>query len=370
MRIFDTFMFDGELALLQHRLTESYDLVDYFVLVEARRTYSDRPKPLVFAAHRAEFHWAASKLRVVTLDSLGGPGLSSRKRASLQRNAVLLALRDALASDVVLLLDADEIPSRELLLRLRAGSVTLPCRLAMTRHHEFMDVLAPASPCCPSVDAKLSLTPIRGPRPGKWSELGTTWFGHSGVAVNYSEISGDPEHSIDGRSAFYLRFGPYIHNISEAAGRHLCAVDPGAGLARKLPRAFHTEHATERAMCAAHLARCHRWGVHQRGWWYCEAPDGPLPDDLARLAAKHPGLTRSPSFQPMLLRRLVCTWSWLRMWNRLPDGMVNQIDRRFPVWMLVLGVPLLMLAMLRTLKSWVAARYRKLAIATNFRAAG
>jgi hypothetical protein len=52
MRIFDTFPFDGELDLLEHRLAETYDLVDAFVLVEAAQTYSGAPKELTFAANR------------------------------------------------------------------------------------------------------------------------------------------------------------------------------------------------------------------------------------------------------------------------------------------------------------------------------
>ena len=53
MRIFDTFPFDGELALLEHRLAETYELVDVFVLVEAAETYSGAAKELTFARHRA-----------------------------------------------------------------------------------------------------------------------------------------------------------------------------------------------------------------------------------------------------------------------------------------------------------------------------
>src|SRR5580658_5545912 len=118
MRIFDTFLFDGELDLLEHRLRETFDLVDVFVLVEAAETFRGEKKPLVFRENRVRFAWAASKIRHVALDSLGAPGLSPWSREALQRNAIMLGLRDADPADIVLILDADEIVARPLLERL------------------------------------------------------------------------------------------------------------------------------------------------------------------------------------------------------------------------------------------------------------
>ena len=52
MRIFDTFLFDGELSLLAHRLAETSDLVDVYVLVEAGETFRGEAKRLAFAEAR------------------------------------------------------------------------------------------------------------------------------------------------------------------------------------------------------------------------------------------------------------------------------------------------------------------------------
>jgi beta-1,4-mannosyl-glycoprotein beta-1,4-N-acetylglucosaminyltransferase len=354
MRIFDTFMFDGELTLLRHRLTELYDLVDFFILVEARRTYTNRIKPLTFATHRDEFQWAAPKLRAVALDSLGGPALSAHQRAALQRNCVQLALRDAAPEDIVLLLDADEIPSRGLLLRLRRGVLDLPCRLQMTRHHTYLNVLAPASPCCPASDPRLSMQALRGAHPGRWNHLQPRWFGHSGVAVRYGELD-DDHGSGSGQCAFALRFGSDIVAVAPEAGRHLCAVDPSAKLARKLLRVFHVEHATRRAISEDHLARCRRYGIHHLGWWCSEMPYGALPADLARLAHMHPGMTLRHPPGPRFVRQIVCAWAWLRLSQLLPDRLVSAIDRRFLASMCVLGLPLLLVQLMRS-------RIRRLAL--------
>jgi len=356
MRIFDTFMFDGELTLLRYRLAEIYDLVDYFVLVEARRTYSNQPKPLIFTAQQSEFAWAAAKMRVVALDGLGGPRLSARERAAVQRNATLLALRDAAPEDVVLLLDADEIPSRNFLLQVRSGAIVMPCRMAMTRHYELLDALAPASPCCPPPDSQAILTALRRPRPGSWSELGSTWFGHSGVAVTYHDLSDRTGSRAHNNTAFSMRFGSSISRVAPCAGRHLSAVDPAARLECKLPRVFHTEHAIERSRSAVHLARCRKYGVHHSGWWYSEIPPGVLPADLARLASASAVLRSNHSFRPMWLRRLVCAWAWLRLWERLPNSVVRIIDRYFAASMFLLGAPLLALDVLRSVEFRLARR--------------
>lgn len=352
MRIFDTFMFDGEVTLLHHRLAQLYDLIDFFILVEARRTYTNRVKPLTFSLYRDEFQWAAPKLRPVALDSLGGPALSPRERAALQRNCVHLALRDALPDDVVLLLDADEIPSRSLLHRLRRGQIELPCRLAMTRHHTYLNTVAPASPCCPASDLRLSMHALRGEPPGRWDQLRPCWFGHSGVAVRYRELSGE---SLSGtrQCAFALRFGPAIVATAPEAGRHLCAVDPSASLPRKLPRVFHAEHATRRAMSEEHLARCRRYGIHHLGWWCSQMPQGNLPADLAQLAALHPESKLRRPLGPRMLRHILCAWAWLRVSHVLSDGVVSFIDRRFAGSMCILGLPLLLLHVMRSrIRGW------------------
>ena len=58
VRVYDTFVFDGEVDLLEHRLRQNDDLTDAFVLVEAEQTYRGQPKPLIFQQHRGRFAWA------------------------------------------------------------------------------------------------------------------------------------------------------------------------------------------------------------------------------------------------------------------------------------------------------------------------
>lgn len=310
--------------MLEHRLRETFDLVDAFVLVEAAQTYSGQAKELTFARHRERFAWAASKIRYVSLDSLGGPDQPAKKRAAVQRDAVRLALRDAAPDDVVLLCDVDEIPSRALLERLRATGIDMPRRVLMTRHYQHAEVVAPRSPCCPSDDIPLAYV-----RPGGWEELGEEWHSASAVAVPYAALAK--------RTAFELRFGEVDAAPLVDGGRHFSSVDPATQLDRKLHRVFHTEWAGPRETSPVHLARCRAHGVHHRGWWYAERPDGALPEDVARLVARLGASSPMPS---LWRRRFVHAWASLRLHRSIPDRVVAFVDRHFERVLPLLALPL------------------------------
>ena len=353
MRIFDTFPFDGELDMLEHRLSETYELVDAFVLVEAAQTYSGQAKELTFAKHRERFAWASAKLRHVTLDRLGGDERSPRERAAIQRDAVRLALRDAAPNDVVLLFDVDEIPSPALLRQLRERGVDQPSRVLMTRHYQHADVVAPRSPCCPSDDVAFpTATPYL--RPGRWDALDSRWFSASGVAVPYSALAS--------RSAFDLRFSEIDAAPLPDGGRHFSSVDPSTHLDRKLHRVFHTEWSGSRETSPAHLARCRKHRVHHRGWWYAERPAGAIPEDIVRLMHRLGAQTPAP---PLWRRRLVRTWAWLRLQRWIPDRVVRAIDDQFERVLPLVALPLLLADLLRQLAASITTKPRPAMSSTN-----
>lgn len=322
LRIYDTFLFDGELDLLEHRLRQNFDATDFFILIEAAETYRGLPKPLIFAENRTRFAWAAEKIRPVALQSLGPPDAGPRTRAAVQRNALLLALMDASEDDIVLLLDADEIPSRSLLERLRIQGLHEPHRLAMTRHYQRLDLLAPASTCC--IDRSQPFAFASGHLTGQQWEPEPRWHGRSGVAVPMRCLRGT-----NGRTPYQWRFQTDIQATLPAGGRHLTAVDPSAQLSRKLKRVFHVEWSGERGVYPPHLARCEEHAVHHRGWWYAEPPAGDLPPDLVPLATACPETLRGRPLPPMWRRRCVRTWAWLRQLSLWTDAGVRRIDDHF-----------------------------------------
>jgi beta-1,4-mannosyl-glycoprotein beta-1,4-N-acetylglucosaminyltransferase len=336
VRIYDTFLFDGELDLLEHRLRQNFEAVDVFVLIEAAETYRGRPKPLVFEQHRSRFAWAAHKIRAIQLRSLGPSDASPRERAAVQRNALVMALYDAVSTDVILLEDADEIPSPAILAELRANGLEEPYRLEMTRHYQSVNLLAPASTCCIDRQQPFAFA-ANHPRPQRW-EPGTLWSGQSAIALPASSLQGS-----SGLTPFAWRFQAVVDRVIPASGRHLTAVDPAAQLLRKMTRVFHEEWATERGLYPAHLARCEQHAVHHRGWWYAEAVPGDLPADLAQLGRACPATMRWEPIPAMWRRRCVRTWSWARQSRALPDALVKHIDDRFDSLLPWIAAPLLLL---------------------------
>ena len=205
-----------------------------FVLVEAEETYRGKSKPLVYELNRDRFAWAAEKLRAIRLPRLGSPESTPRARAEVQRNAILLGLADARPEDVVLLLDADEVPSVTLLQQLTGEGLPAAVRLAMTRHYQRLNLLAPASTCC--VDVTLSFPFARGWRAAPaWGDLDPAWYGRSGVAAPVSLFQ-----QRTAPSPYLLRFGPLVEGTLPDAGPApdgggpLCtaAAKAGQGLSR------------------------------------------------------------------------------------------------------------------------------------------
>lgn len=333
MRIFDIFPFDCELDILEHRLRETVHLVDAVILIEALQTYRGESKPLHFMAAAERFSWANPKIRHIRLGDLGGPTTTPKERAARQRNAAVLALRDASPDDVVLLLDVDEIPDPSLLTRLRREGLARPRRLAMTRHYGFADRLAPRSPCCPDPQDPFPLA-TGFLTPGSWDTLDNPWYGHSGVAAPMSALSK--------ASPFDIRYGTPLDDPILAAGRHFNAVDPGARLEDKLGRMFHEEFDGPRERSPHALALCREAGVHHRGWWYAAKPKGPIPKDVARLIKRFPH-TRAPELPGRLERRLVRSWAWLRLRRFVPDLLVRRVDDSFSRTKMAMTVPLLAL---------------------------
>ncbi|MEO1328222.1 MAG: hypothetical protein AAFW46_01015 [Pseudomonadota bacterium] len=122
--VYDCFPFFQELDILEIRLAELYDVVDFFILGEARETFQGASKPLYFQENRARFAPYLDKICTVTVAGSDDPGpyrarrydaTKSRRspawtRQGAQRNALIAGLADARPDDWVLLSDLDEIP--------------------------------------------------------------------------------------------------------------------------------------------------------------------------------------------------------------------------------------------------------------------
>lgn len=121
-KIYDAFPFFNELELLSIRLEELDSVVDYFVIVEATKTFSGDPKPLYFNENRHLFKPYLHKIIHIIVDDY--PLIDEKLpltaqpwiREEHQRNAILRGLVSATKSDMIMITDVDEIPRKEAVL--------------------------------------------------------------------------------------------------------------------------------------------------------------------------------------------------------------------------------------------------------------
>lgn len=106
-KIYDCFMFYNELEVLEIKLNELYDHVDYFVLVESTETHRGYPKPLYFYENREKFNKFLDKIIYVVADNIETNNPWARENH--QRNEILKGLTNCNKWDVVIIEDLDEI---------------------------------------------------------------------------------------------------------------------------------------------------------------------------------------------------------------------------------------------------------------------
>lgn len=106
--IYDAFPFFNELELLEIRLHELAGVVDRFVLVEATRTHSNKPKPLHFADNERRFASFADRIIQVVIEDMPD-STDAWVLERHQRNCIVRGLDRCRPDDLILVSDADEI---------------------------------------------------------------------------------------------------------------------------------------------------------------------------------------------------------------------------------------------------------------------
>jgi beta-1,4-mannosyl-glycoprotein beta-1,4-N-acetylglucosaminyltransferase len=110
MAVYDAFMFFNEFDMLSVRLAEHDPFVDFFVLIQADRTFSGVSKPLHFLKADPRFAKYAHKVIVVDVPLRANPE-SAWDNEFLQRQAAFSAVAYQ-PDDILYLSDVDEIISR------------------------------------------------------------------------------------------------------------------------------------------------------------------------------------------------------------------------------------------------------------------
>ncbi|WP_293624840.1 hypothetical protein [Polynucleobacter sp.] len=117
-KIYDCFLFYNELDMLELKLTEMYDVVDKFVLLESCETFQGSPKKYFYEENKHRYARFSEKIIHIKL----GPQKSFKRyffkkcgknwsREYYQRDQLKLGLVDARPNDLVIISDVDEIIS-------------------------------------------------------------------------------------------------------------------------------------------------------------------------------------------------------------------------------------------------------------------
>lgn len=114
--IYDCFTFFNELELLHVRLEELYDSVDKFVLVEGKKSFTGKDKPLYFNDNVDQFARYKDKIIHLIIEDFpcltGDPEKDHWAREAFSRNYILYGLKNCHDDDVIFISDLDEIPNK------------------------------------------------------------------------------------------------------------------------------------------------------------------------------------------------------------------------------------------------------------------
>jgi beta-1,4-mannosyl-glycoprotein beta-1,4-N-acetylglucosaminyltransferase len=100
-------MFFNELDILELRLNELKDAVDYFVIVEALQTFQEKDKPLYFQDNRQRFEKFKDKIIHVVVPKYREGYTWARE--TIQRNSIMKGLSQCELDDLIFISDVDEI---------------------------------------------------------------------------------------------------------------------------------------------------------------------------------------------------------------------------------------------------------------------
>lgn len=306
--IWDSFLFNDEVGLLDVRLRLLAGTVDHVVIVQGTTTFSGSPKPLHLEASGIDTSWFPGSVHRVVADLDAGDARSAWDRENAQRAALGAHLSaHADPDDLLLIGDVDELPRPAVLERL-ARRLVVPARLRL-------------------VDA-LYYANWHQPRPWTLGPIATRLDG-----FDHPSVRGTLGTPLGADDRFVEEFVP-------DAGWHLSFLGGAEAIATKLSAYSHQELNTEAARDPEFLARCLRLGVHFAGWTtlrHRSARD--LDPDLLALAGAVPELFDLSARPAPVRARIWCGWAWLR--RRLPSSVVRWGDAH-PGAVTVAGGPLLL----------------------------
>ncbi|KAG8884024.1 hypothetical protein FRB98_002631 [Tulasnella sp. 332] len=157
-KIVDAILFSIEVDLLEIRLAELSPLISHILILESTSTFTGIPKPLVLApllqpnSTDQRFYPYLDKIRYRVLQGRAlKPGehpfdieMEMRRKMTTWINSPAGGVEDG---DLIIMSDADEIPSRSAIKLISSCEVPSPTHLALSNHvYTFSQVLSPLLP--------------------------------------------------------------------------------------------------------------------------------------------------------------------------------------------------------------------------------
>lgn len=142
MKIIDAFLFFNELELLEIRLEELYNDVDYFIICESTKTHQNKPKELYYLNNKEKFKKFQDKI----IHHVFHPEIYPYQWyiENEQRRNLKIAIDNLiLQNDYILLSDADEIIDKNIIKQIRQNPLDFkkPKTCVMQMSYNFINAV-------------------------------------------------------------------------------------------------------------------------------------------------------------------------------------------------------------------------------------
>lgn len=138
MKIYDGFLFNDELDLLELRLMELGSVVDEFILVEMAHNFQKQPKPLHYQENLARFERWGHRIRHIVVENYQIAAHPAMER--FQRRVIgFQGLRGCSFGDILCLGDVDEIPDPTILEKAKSEGLPHAVSLQQRLYYHTVD---------------------------------------------------------------------------------------------------------------------------------------------------------------------------------------------------------------------------------------
>ena len=303
MKVYDCFTFYNEFELLELRLKSLWNIVDYFVIVEANRTFANKPKDFSFLKRQDEFEEFKSKIRYIMVNEEipFKEGTHDWSIEVYQRNAIMRGLLNAEADDLIFISDLDEIPNPNILDRLKNNTVPIilfspppPPRKENKPHIPCQSLVG-----CMEFLEYYAIAMEQEPH-GYFLDFKSEKPWHGTVLVKYKNLT------IPQEMRYYRETLPRVPNggyhLSTMGGldrvlRKMTATVEWADLTMKDPSLLNPKHVEECILSGKSILSDEvvfkKWGVHSSDLIPCNAEDIQLPF-IKEFIQKYPQFLRYP----------------------------------------------------------------------------